>query len=149
MASQSCVAFPTCGLAMAEAERYLPQFLTKLEDELDKLGLRSDSIVLRMTGCPNGCARPWLAEVALVGKSYGFYNLLLGGSYVGDRVNKLYRANVDEKQALAILVPLFRRWAAERKPGEHFGDFVVRVGVIKATLEGRHFWDDLNADVLG
>ena len=149
MASQSCVAFPTCGLAMAEAERFLPQFLDAVENELDKLGLRSDSIVLRMTGCPNGCARPWMAEVALVGKSYGFYNLLLGGSYVGDRVNKLYRANVDPKQALAILVPMFRRWAAEREPGEHFGDFVVRVGIIKATLEGKHFWDDLNADVQG
>ncbi|VEU20525.1 DEKNAAC101426 [Brettanomyces naardenensis] len=142
-ASQSCVAFPTCGLAMAEAERYLPQFLDRLEGELEKLGLRNDSIVLRMTGCPNGCARPWLAEVALVGKSYGFYNLMLGGSYNGDRVNKIFKSNVDEDQAIGILVPLFSRWASERKDGEHFGDFVIRAGVIKPTLEGKKFWEDV------
>lgn len=145
--SQSCVAFPTCGLAMAEAERFLPQFIDKVEIELEKLGLRNDSIVMRMTGCPNGCARPWLAEIALVGKSYGFYNLLLGGSYTGDRVNKLFKTNVDEKQALEILVPLFSRWAKERNDGEHFGDFVIRAGIIKPTLEGRYFWDDLNDDI--
>ncbi|QPG77379.1 hypothetical protein FOA43_004792 [Brettanomyces nanus] len=147
MASQSCVSFPTCGLAMAEAERFLPQFLERLEGELEKFGLRNDSIVLRMTGCPNGCARPWLAEVALVGKSYGFYNLLLGGSFNGDRVNKLYKTNVDEDQAINTLVPLFGRWAKEREEGEHFGDYVIRAGIIKPTLEGKHFWDDLNADI--
>lgn len=148
MASQSCVAFPTCGLAMAEAERFLPQFLDKLEALLDEIGLRSDEIVLRMTGCPNGCARPWLAEVALVGKSYGFYNLLLGGSFNGDRVNKLYKTNVSAQQALDILMPLFAKWAGERQKGEHFGDYCIRSGVIKPTLEGKHFWDDLNADIV-
>ncbi|GME96159.1 unnamed protein product [Ambrosiozyma monospora] len=94
LSSSSCVAFPTCGLAMAEAERYLPVLVSKLEEELEKLGLRNDSVVMRMTGCPNGCARPWLAEVALVGKSYGFYNLMLGGSYIGDRVNKCFKTNI-------------------------------------------------------
>lgn len=143
LSSASCVAFPTCGLAMAEAERYLPVLITKLEEELEKLGLRNDSIVMRMTGCPNGCARPWLAEVALVGKSYGFYNLMLGGSYIGSRVNKLYKSNASEEDVLAILVPMFARWANERLDGEHFGDFVIRVGIIKETKEGKYFWDDV------
>lgn len=143
LSSSSCVAFPTCGLAMAEAERYLPILIGKLEDELEKLGLRNDSIIMRMTGCPNGCARPWLAEVALVGKSYGFYNLLLGGSYIGSRVNKLYKSNVNEEDILRILVPMFAKWANERLDGEHFGDFVIRVGIIKPTLEGKYFWDDV------
>lgn len=143
LSSASCVAFPTCGLAMAEAERYLPVLITKLEEELEKLGLRNDSIVMRMTGCPNGCARPWLAEVALVGKSYGYYNLMLGGSYIGSRVNKLYKSNASEEDILAILVPMFARWANERLDGEHFGDFVIRVGIIKETTEGKYFWDDV------
>lgn len=143
LSSGSCVAFPTCGLAMAEAERYLPVLISKLEDELEKLGLRNDSVVMRMTGCPNGCARPWLAEVALVGKSYGFYNLMLGGSYIGDRVNKLYKSNVNEEDIMSTLVPMFARWANERLDGEHFGDFLIRVDIIKATLEGKYFWDDI------
>lgn len=143
LSSGSCVAFPTCGLAMAEAERYLPVLITKLEDELEKLGLRNDSVVMRMTGCPNGCARPWLAEVALVGKSYGFYNLMLGGSYIGNRVNKLYKSNASEEDIMSVLVPMFARWANERLDGEHFGDFVIRVGIIKPTLEGKYFWDDV------
>lgn len=143
LSSASCVAFPTCGLAMAEAERYLPVLITKLEEELEKLGLRNDSIVMRMTGCPNGCARPWLAEIALVGKSYGFYNLMLGGSYIGSRVNKLYKSNASEEDVLAILVPMFARWANERLDGEHFGDFIIRVGIIKETKEGKYFWDDV------
>lgn len=143
LSSGSCVAFPTCGLAMAEAERYLPVLIGKLEDELEKLGLRNDSIVMRMTGCPNGCARPWVAEVALVGKSYGFYNLMLGGSYIGNRVNKIYKSNVNEEDVLSTLVPMFARWANERLDGEHFGDFVIRVGIIKPTLEGKYFWDDV------
>lgn len=143
LSSGSCVAFPTCGLAMAEAERYLPVLIGKLEDELEKLGLRNDSIVMRMTGCPNGCARPWLAEIALVGKSYGFYNLMLGGSYIGERVNKIYKSNVNEEDIMSTLVPMFARWANERLDGEHFGDFVIRVGIIKPTLEGKYFWDDV------
>ncbi|KAK9449570.1 uncharacterized protein V1518DRAFT_383533 [Limtongia smithiae] len=143
LSSSACVAFPTCGLAMAESERYLPIFVSKLEAYLEELGLRHDSIVLRMTGCPNGCARPWLAEVAMVGKAYGVYNLMLGGGYHGQRLNKLYRGSVNEQQALEILKPLFKRWSLEREEGEHFGDFLIRAGVIKPTLEGKTFHDDV------
>lgn len=146
LSSASCVAFPTCGLAMAEAERYLPVLIDQLEVELEKLGLRNDSIVMRMTGCPNGCARPWVAEVALVGKSFGFYNIMLGGSYIGSRVNKIYKTNVNETEVIDTLVPLFARWAKERLDGEHFGDFCVRVGIIVETKEGKYFWDDVAED---
>ena len=86
LSSSACVAFPTCGLAMAESERYLPELITKLEGVVEETGLRYDSIVFRMTGCPNGCARPWLAEAAFVGKAYGAYNLYLGGGYHGQRL---------------------------------------------------------------
>ncbi|KAK9430735.1 hypothetical protein V1505DRAFT_370079 [Lipomyces doorenjongii] len=143
LSSSACVAFPTCGLAMAESERYLPIFISKLESYLEELGLRHDSVVMRMTGCPNGCARPWLAEVAMVGKAYGAYNLMLGGGYVGQRLNKLYRSSVNEEQALELLKPLFKRWALEREEGEHFGDFLIRAGVIKPTLEGKKFHEDV------
>lgn len=143
LSSAACVAFPTCGLAMAESERYLPVLVSKLEDALEEYGLRHDSIVMRMTGCPNGCARPWLAEVALVGKAYGVYNLMLGGGYHGQRVNKIYRQSIKEEEVLEILKGLFKRWALEREEGEHFGDFCIRVGVIKPTLEGKYFHDDI------
>lgn len=148
LSSAACVALPTCGLAMAESERYLPVLITKLENALEEYGLRHDSIVMRMTGCPNGCARPWLAEVALVGKAPGTYNLLLGGGYYGQRLNKLYRASIKEDEILATLKPLFKRWSLERLEGEHFGDFVIRVGVIKPTLEGKYFHDDLPEEAL-
>lgn len=143
LSSAACVAFPTCGLAMAESERYLPVLVSKLEEALEEYGLRHDSIVMRMTGCPNGCARPWLAEVALVGKAYGTYNLMLGGGFHGQRLNKIYRQSIKEEDVLAILKPLFKRWALEREDGEHFGDFCIRVGVIKPTLEGKYFHDDV------
>ncbi|KAJ8099517.1 hypothetical protein POJ06DRAFT_276942 [Lipomyces tetrasporus] len=143
LSSSACVAFPTCGVAIAESERYLPIFISKLESYLEELGLRHDSVVLRMTGCPNGCVRPWLAEVAMVGKAYGAYNLMLGGGYDGQRLNKLYKSSVNEEQALELLKPLFKRWALERKEGEHFGDFLIRAGVVKPTLEGKTFHDDV------
>ncbi|KAH3680307.1 hypothetical protein WICMUC_000374 [Wickerhamomyces mucosus] len=146
LSSAACVAFPTCGLAMAESERYLPVLVTKLEEYLETIGLRHDSIVMRMTGCPNGCARPWLAEVALVGKAYGVYNLMLGGGYHGQRLNKIYKQNLKEEEILATLKPLFKRWGLERQEGEHFGDFLIRVGVIKPTLEGKYFHDDIPED---
>ncbi|CCE82819.1 Piso0_002569 [Millerozyma farinosa CBS 7064] len=146
LSSAACVAFPTCGLAMAESERYLPELVSKLEVALEDYGLRHDSIVMRMTGCPNGCARPWLAEVALVGKAYGAYNLMLGGGYHGERVNKIYRYSIKEDEILATLKPLFKRWSLERNEGEHFGDFCVRVGIIKPTLEGKFFHDDIPED---
>ncbi len=144
LSSSACVAFPTCGLAMAESERYLPQLIGKLETTLEQAGLRHDSIVMRMTGCPNGCARPWLAEVALVGKAYGAYNLYLGGGYHGQRLNKLYRSSVGEAEILAALTPLLKRYALERRDAdERFGDFCIRAGIIKPTTEGRKFHDDV------
>jgi sulfite reductase (NADPH) hemoprotein beta-component len=126
LSSSACVAFPTCGLAMAESERYLPELISKLESTIEESGLRQDSIVMRMTGCPNGCARPWLAEVAFVGKALGAYNMYLGGGYHGNRLNKLYRASIKEDEILEIMRPLVKRYAAERESGERFGDFVIR-----------------------
>ncbi|KAI0397789.1 sulfite reductase [Xylariaceae sp. FL0594] len=143
LSSSACVAFPTCGLAMAESERYLPELITKLEGCLEENGLKQDSIVMRMTGCPNGCARPWLAEVAFVGKAYGAYNMYLGGGYHGQRLNKLYRSSIKEDEILAIMKPLLKRYAAEREEGEHFGDFCIRAGIIVATKEGRDFHDNV------
>ena len=143
LSSSACVAFPTCGLAMAESERYLPQLISKLEDSLEENGLRHDSIVMRMTGCPNGCARPWVAEVAFVGKAYGAYNMYLGGGYHGQRLNKLYRSSIGEGEILDIMKPLLKRYALERREGERFGDFVIRIGIIKATTEGKTFHDDV------
>ncbi|KAK3670197.1 Sulfite reductase [NADPH] subunit beta [Recurvomyces mirabilis] len=142
LSSSACVAFPTCGLAMAESERYLPELVTKLEGCLEENGLRQESIVMRMTGCPNGCARPWLAEVAFVGKAYGAYNMYLGGGYHGQRLNKLFRSSIKEEEILEIMKPLLKRYALERNEGERFGDFVIRIGMIKATREGRDFHDD-------
>ena len=143
LSSSACVAFPTCGLAMAESERYLPQLITKLEGCLEMNGLKQDSIVMRMTGCPNGCARPWLAEVAFVGKAYGTYNMYLGGGYHGQRLNKLYRSSIQEEEILDLMKPMFERYAMEREKGEHFGDWVIRVGYIKSTTEGKTFHDNV------
>jgi sulfite reductase (NADPH) hemoprotein beta-component len=144
LSSSACVAFPTCGLAMAESERYLPELITKLEGVIEENGMRQDSIVMRMTGCPNGCARPWLAEVAFVGKAYGAYNMYLGGGYHGQRLNKLYRSSIKEEEILEIMRPLLKRYSQERKQGEHFGDFVIRIGMIKETTEGKTFHDDVS-----
>jgi sulfite reductase (NADPH) hemoprotein beta-component len=115
---------------MAEAERYLPGFGRQVERLLDHHGLREEPLVLRITGCPNGCARPYLAEVALVGKAPGRYNLHLGGDGRGQRLNVLYRENVDEPAILAALDEAFARFAAERHPGERFGDFAWRAGLV-------------------
>ncbi|KAI9696327.1 MAG: hypothetical protein M1820_008169 [Bogoriella megaspora] len=139
LSSSACVAFPTCGLAMAESERYLPELITKLETTVEEAGLRHDSIVMRMTGCPNGCARPWLGEVAFVGKAYGAYNMYLGGGYHGQRLNKLYRSSIKEDEILTIMKPLIKRYSIERKDGEKFGDFCIRTGLISETFEGKDF----------
>ncbi len=143
LSSSACVAFPTCGLAMAESERYLPELISKLEACLEENGLRQDSIVMRMTGCPNGCARPWLAEVGFVGKAYGAYNMYLGGGYHGQRLSKLYRSSIAEEEILDILKPLLKRYALERQDGERFGDFTIRIGIIKPTTEGKTFHEDV------
>ncbi|WP_310550493.1 assimilatory sulfite reductase (NADPH) hemoprotein subunit [Paenibacillus glufosinatiresistens] len=137
--SMACVALPTCGLAMAESERYLPSLLDKLEPMLEQNGLRDEDIVIRMTGCPNGCARPALAELAFIGKAPGRYNMYLGGGFTGDRLAKLYQENITESDILGTLEPMFGRYAKERLAGEHFGDFVIRAGYVEAVRDGREF----------
>jgi sulfite reductase (NADPH) hemoprotein beta-component len=131
--SMACVALPTCGLALAESERYLPDLVTRLETEMEAAGLRDDAIVIRMTGCPNGCGRPYLAEIAMVGRAPGKYNVYLGAAFDGSRLNTLYQPAVPADQLVPMLKPMFRRYAAERHPGERFGDFVIRVGYVKPT----------------
>jgi sulfite reductase (NADPH) hemoprotein beta-component len=138
----ACVAFPTCGLAMAESERYLPTLLDKLDHLVTAAGLADAPISLRVSGCPNGCSRPFLAEIALVGKAPGKYNLYLGASSSGTRLNALYRETIGEDDILAALEPLLTRYAAERHSGEGFGDFVVRAGVVRAMNAGREFQRD-------
>jgi sulfite reductase (NADPH) hemoprotein beta-component len=135
----SCVAFPTCGLAMAESERWLPLLLGRLEPILEEAGLARDAITLRVTGCPNGCARPYLAEIGLVGKAPGKYNLYLGAGFDGARLNRLYRENLSEDEIVAALAPIIQRYGRERADGEHFGDFVIRAGYVTAVRAGREF----------
>jgi sulfite reductase (NADPH) hemoprotein beta-component len=137
--AMACVALPTCGLALAESERYLPRLVDALDEVLDEAGLRQDEIVIRMTGCPNGCARPFLAEIGLVGRSPGTYNLYLGAAFDGTRLNKIYRQDVGHDAIIAALRPLLLAYAREREPGERFGDFVVRTGVVAATRNGPDF----------
>ena len=131
--SIACVSMNTCPLGMAEAERYLPTLINKLEPILEKHGLRQQEIKIRMTGCPNGCGRSVIAEIGLIGKSLGRYNLYLGGDAQGERLNTLYKENLDEGAILETLDDLFARYITERKAKESFGDFVVRVQLVVAT----------------
>jgi len=133
--SIACVALPTCPLAMAEAERYFPEFIDHIDALQAKNGISDQAIVVRMTGCPNGCARPFAAEIGLVGKAPGRYNLYLGANFEGTRLNKMYRENIQEAEILAELDGLFARYAIERNAGETFGNFTVRVGVVKAVID--------------
>lgn len=137
--SIACVAFPTCGLAMAEAERYLPLLLDKLELIIDEAGLREKEIVIRMSGCPNGCSRPALGEIGFIGKAPGKYNMYLGASFTGDRLNRIYRESIEEEEILALLKPLIFQYAKEKLENEHFGDFVIRAGHVKAVQSGLDF----------
>ncbi len=137
--SMACVALPTCGLALAESERYLPDLMTALDERLGAHGLSADDIVIRMTGCPNGCARPYLAEIGLVGKGPGRYNLYLGAAHDGSRLSKLYAEDVDHAGIVSTLDPIFKAYAAERETGEHFGEFVIRAGVVAKTGNGADF----------
>ncbi|MFZ5492099.1 MAG: assimilatory sulfite reductase (NADPH) hemoprotein subunit [Pseudomonadota bacterium] len=139
--AMACVAFPTCALAMAESERYLPDLISRLDAIVDACGLADTPITMRMTGCPNGCARPYIAEIGLVGKAPGKYNLYLGAGFHGERLSKLYRENIGEDAIVEALTPLLERFAAERKTAEHFGDFLVRAGVVPAVAAGREFHD--------
>jgi len=122
----SCVALPTCGLALAESERVLPGLIEKFENVLEEAGLGGDAISLRVTGCPNGCARPYLAEIGFVGKAPGKYALYLGGAYVGTRLNRLVSPSITFDEAVKLLTPVIQRYAKERAPGERFGDFCDR-----------------------
>jgi len=137
--AMACVALPTCGLALAESERYLPDLITALEARLAAHDLAADDIVIRMTGCPNGCARPYLAEIGLVGKGPGRYNLYLGAAFDGSRMSKLYAEDLQHDDILAKLEPLFAAYAKERQAGEHFGDFVIRAGYVARTTNGLDF----------
>ncbi len=141
--AMACVALPTCGLALAESERYLPSLMAKLDALMAEAGLAEDEIVFRMTGCPNGCARPYLAEIAMVGRGPGRYHLYLGAAFDGTRLNKLYRRDVDEAAILAALGPLLHAYAADRQPGERFGDWSIRAGHVQATTAGNRFHEDL------
>ncbi|WP_223649024.1 assimilatory sulfite reductase (NADPH) hemoprotein subunit [Hymenobacter psoromatis] len=135
----ACVALNTCSQAFAEAERYLPQLLDKLDAVIRAHGLAENGILIRMTGCPNGCARPYLGEIGLVGRAPGRYNLYLGADHAGERLNKLYREMLDEDDILQELTPLLATYATNRQFNEGFGDFVVRTGVVKATVRGLDF----------
>lgn len=137
--SIACVALNTCGLAFAEAERYLPSLISKIEAILDRYGLFKDEIVIRMTGCPNGCGRPYLAEIGFVGKSEGHYNLYLGGSFIGTRLNTLYRETLTEDEILSELEPIIADYASSRTEGERFGDFVIRKEYVIETKKGSDF----------
>jgi sulfite reductase (ferredoxin) len=130
--SMACPALPTCGLAVAESERALPGILERFEAELDGLGLRDAPLTIRMTGCPNGCARPYTADLAFVGRSLGLYNVYVGGGLAGDRLVDLYRADVPLEELLESVRPLLQRWAAERTTGEGFGDFYQRLMGLRA-----------------
>ncbi|MUK68805.1 assimilatory sulfite reductase (NADPH) hemoprotein subunit [Aliivibrio fischeri] len=129
--SMACVAFPTCPLAMAEAERFLPEFVTEIEGVLKKHNLpEEDNIIFRVTGCPNGCGRAMLAEIGLVGKAPGRYNFHLGGNRSGTRVPKMYKENITDRQILTEIDLLVGRWATERNENEGFGDFTIRAGIV-------------------
>lgn len=131
----SCVALPTCGLAMAEAERYTPDLLEVFNHLKQRHGLANIPMTLRVTGCPNGCARPFLGEIALTGRAPGIYNLYLGGSFHGDRLATLYASNINEKNFVALLDPLFAQFANARHATEYFGDFLVRKGLLAKASE--------------
>ncbi|WP_368885049.1 assimilatory sulfite reductase (NADPH) hemoprotein subunit [Providencia vermicola] len=132
--SMACVSFPTCPLAMAEAERFLPEFVTEVEKIMQSHGIGDEHIVLRVTGCPNGCGRAMLAEVGLVGKALDRYNLHLGGNRIGTRIPRMYRENISSAEILSLLDTLIGDWARGRQAQEGFGDFLIRTDVVKPVL---------------
>jgi sulfite reductase (NADPH) hemoprotein beta-component len=134
LASIACVALPTCPQAMAEAERYFPELLSKIEQLAKQQGIDDKAIAMRMTGCPNGCARPYVAEIGLIGKGPGRYNLQLGGDGKGQRLNRLYRKNLNESELIETLQGLFSEYAQQREPDERFGDYVVRSGIVAPVI---------------
>lgn len=126
-ASMACPSMPTCGLGLAESERFLPTLLDSFEAELSALGLADEELIVRMTGCPNGCARPYMAEIGFVGRAPNKYNLYIGGSETSMRLNREFRASVKSEDIMKELRPVLTRWRDERTPGERFGDFAQRV----------------------
>src|SRR5947199_2884796 len=132
LASMACPALPTCGLSLAESERAMPGILTRLESLLAEVGLKGEEIVVRMTGCPNGCARPYMAEIGFVGKAPGKYQLYLGGNEASTRMNRLYKDIVKDEDIVTELRLLFTRFVSDRLDGERFGDFCDRV-ILKET----------------
>jgi sulfite reductase (NADPH) hemoprotein beta-component len=137
--SISCVALPTCPLAFSEAERYLPDLISKTDIILNEFNLSKEEIIIRMTGCPNGCGRPYIAEIALIGKSPGYYNLYLGGNFEGSRLNNLYRETIQEEDILKELYPIIKDFAENRMENERFGDFTIRKEYVKEIKEGKEF----------
>ena len=137
--SIACVAMNTCGLANAESERYLPSLITKIEKVINEYGLQNEAITIRMTGCPNGCARPYVAEMAFIGKGPGQYNMYLGGGFYGQRLNRLYKESLTEPEILNEVSVLLKLFAEERKEEEKFGDFVIRKGIIREIKQGKEF----------
>ena len=127
--SMACPAIPTCGLAITESERVLPGIIDQLEVELERLGLAQEKISVRMTGCPNGCARPYQSDIGLVGRSGDKFMVFVGGNVLGNRLNFELCDLVPAKQIVPLLVPLLEKYKEERKPGEGFGDYCQRMGM--------------------
>jgi sulfite reductase (ferredoxin) len=127
--AMACPALPTCGLAVAESERILPSIVAKIETELRELGLGGEPLGIRMTGCPNGCARPFMGDIGFVGRSKDLYNIFVGGDWGNTRLNTLYAPSVRTEQIVATLRPLFILWRDERELKETFGDFCHRIGI--------------------
>lgn len=140
--SMACVAFPTCPLAMAEAERFLSQFITKIECIMSKYKLEKDTIIVRVSGCPNSCARVMLSEIGLLGRAIGRYNLYLGGNKIGTRIPRLYKENITENDILKILDITIGNWANERDYQESYGDYVIRSGIVRPVINSeKDFYD--------
>lgn len=138
----ACVSLPTCPLAMAEAERYLPDAVTEIESLLTKHGIPDESIIYRVNGCPNGCGRSMLAEVGLVGKGPGKYNLHLGGNRQGTRIPRMYKENISEQEIMQELDVLIGQWSKQKLPSESFGDYVVRTEVVAPVIDSaKDFYD--------
>ena len=139
--SMACVSLPTCPLAMAESERFLPQFSDRMDELMARHGLSDEHVVLRVTGCPNGCGRSMLAEIGLVGKAIGRYNLYVGGNREGTRIPRLFKENIVQEEILEIIDGWLGAWAQGRQGEEGFGDFAVRTGIIAPVLDApRDFW---------
>jgi len=139
LSSIACVALPSCGLALAESERFLPDVISRIEETIEEAGLRHDAITIRMSGCPNACARTFISEIGIVGRGPERYNIYLGGGHAGERLSKLYRQDVPAGELQNVLAPVLRDYAKNRQEKEHFGDFVIRAGYVEATLRSIDF----------